>query len=71
MDKFREPSNSVCYTPSSEPYRIYKIIGVYSGTHTKHISIYPVGKMQISLLLEYAHEIWTDETPYWKDTGKK
>jgi hypothetical protein len=24
MDKVRNPSNSVCYTPSSEPYRIYK-----------------------------------------------
>jgi hypothetical protein len=23
MDKVRKPSNSVCYTPSSEPYRIY------------------------------------------------
>jgi hypothetical protein len=23
MDKVRNPSNSVCYTPSSEPYRIY------------------------------------------------
>jgi hypothetical protein len=23
MDKFRKPSNSVCYTPQSEPYRIY------------------------------------------------
>jgi hypothetical protein len=22
MDKARKPSNSVCYTPSSEPYRI-------------------------------------------------
>jgi hypothetical protein len=22
MDKVRKPSNSVCYTPSSEPYRI-------------------------------------------------
>jgi hypothetical protein len=25
MDKFRKPSNSVCYTPSSQPYRIYFI----------------------------------------------
>jgi hypothetical protein len=24
MDKARKPSNSVCYTPSSEPFRIYK-----------------------------------------------
>jgi hypothetical protein len=23
MDKVQNPSNSVCYTPSSEPYRIY------------------------------------------------
>jgi hypothetical protein len=23
MDKVQKPSNSVCYTPSSEPYRIY------------------------------------------------
>jgi hypothetical protein len=23
MDKVRKPSNSVCYTPSTEPYRIY------------------------------------------------
>jgi hypothetical protein len=26
MDKVRNPSNSVCYTPSSEPYRIYIMI---------------------------------------------
>jgi hypothetical protein len=26
MDKVRNPSNSVCYTPSSEPYRIYMIM---------------------------------------------
>jgi hypothetical protein len=26
MDKVRNPSNSVCYTPSSEPYRIYLFI---------------------------------------------
>jgi hypothetical protein len=25
MDKVRKPSNSVCYTPSSEPSRIYMI----------------------------------------------
>jgi hypothetical protein len=25
MDKVRKPSNSVCYTPSSEPYRIYLV----------------------------------------------
>jgi hypothetical protein len=25
MDKVRNPSNSACYTPSSEPYRIYEI----------------------------------------------
>jgi hypothetical protein len=23
MDKVRKPSNFMCYTPSSEPYRIY------------------------------------------------
>jgi hypothetical protein len=23
MDEVRKPINSVCYTPSSEPYRIY------------------------------------------------
>jgi hypothetical protein len=23
MEKFQKPSNSECYTPSSEPYRIY------------------------------------------------
>jgi hypothetical protein len=26
MDKVRKPSNSVCYTPSSEPYRIYILL---------------------------------------------
>jgi hypothetical protein len=27
MDKVRKPSNSVCYTPSSEPYRIEICVG--------------------------------------------
>jgi hypothetical protein len=33
MDKVQKPSNSVCYTPSSEPYRIYKyyVSGYYTG----------------------------------------
>jgi hypothetical protein len=26
MDKVRKPSNSVCYTPSSEPYRILETL---------------------------------------------
>jgi hypothetical protein len=26
MDKVRKPSNSVCYTPSSEPYKIIHIV---------------------------------------------
>jgi hypothetical protein len=30
MDKVRNPSNSVCYTPSSEPYRI-EMFSVYGG----------------------------------------
>jgi hypothetical protein len=37
MDKVRKPSNSVCYTPSSEPYRIYLKKCIYivplSSTH--------------------------------------
>jgi hypothetical protein len=27
MDKVRNPSNSVCYTPSSEPYRVFSKLG--------------------------------------------
>jgi hypothetical protein len=34
MDKVRKPSNSVCYTSSSEPYRIY----LY--WHIVHIAFY-------------------------------
>jgi hypothetical protein len=30
MDKVQNPSNSVCYTPSSEPYRIYGEMLVYA-----------------------------------------
>jgi hypothetical protein len=26
MEKFQKPSNSACYTPSSEPFRIYSQI---------------------------------------------
>jgi hypothetical protein len=32
MDKVRNPSNSVCYTPSSEPYRIYMVVIVENDT---------------------------------------
>jgi hypothetical protein len=36
MDKVRKPSNSVCYTPSSEPSRIYRPVYIWehnvSGT---------------------------------------
>jgi hypothetical protein len=28
MDEVRKPSNSACYTPSSEPYRIYLLITI-------------------------------------------
>jgi hypothetical protein len=38
MDKVRNPSNSVCYTPSSEPYRIYS----YLVTITKKKSIFHI-----------------------------
>jgi hypothetical protein len=30
MDKVQNPSNSVCYTPSSEPYRIYFKIACFA-----------------------------------------
>jgi hypothetical protein len=30
MEKVQKPSNSVCYTPSSEPYRIYMTIVFWS-----------------------------------------
>jgi hypothetical protein len=30
MDKVRKPSNSVCYTPSPEPYRIYMSYDMYA-----------------------------------------
>jgi hypothetical protein len=35
MDAVRKPINSVCYTPSSEPYRIYKYIIVDWGSVEK------------------------------------
>jgi hypothetical protein len=28
LKKVQNPNNSVCYTQSSEPFRIYKIIGI-------------------------------------------
>jgi hypothetical protein len=31
MDKVRKPSNSVCYTPSSEPYRIFHCCSLFSS----------------------------------------
>jgi hypothetical protein len=33
MDKVQEPSNSVCYTPSSEPFRIYMSLHVYGRAY--------------------------------------
>jgi hypothetical protein len=30
MEKVQKPSNSMCYTPLSEPFRIYKIIYIYA-----------------------------------------
>jgi hypothetical protein len=39
MDKVRKPSNSGCYTPSSEPYRTYPVIWLEAcmETHKKKI----------------------------------
>jgi hypothetical protein len=35
MDKVRKTSNSVCYTSSSEPYRIYFIFAFFFKFHSK------------------------------------
>jgi hypothetical protein len=37
MEKVQKPSNSVCYTPSSEPYKIYrKIQPIYNELYPLH-----------------------------------
>jgi hypothetical protein len=33
MEKVQKRSNPVCYTPSSEPFRIKNIVMLYSQTH--------------------------------------
>jgi hypothetical protein len=51
MDEVRKPINSVCYTPSSEPYRIY-FLNSYLETH-KHMLI------TITLLVvSFSRETW-------------
>jgi hypothetical protein len=32
MEKVQKPSNSECYTPSSEPFRIYMKIIIYTAS---------------------------------------
>jgi hypothetical protein len=41
MDKAQKPSNAECYTPSSEPFRIYKngTSADIKGFGLKHISL--------------------------------
>jgi hypothetical protein len=36
MGKVQKPSNSVCYTPSSEPYRIYEHFSVWKVLYTQN-----------------------------------
>jgi hypothetical protein len=52
MDKVRNPSNSVCYTPSSEPYRIYLVILMYLNSRcvgVKFVLSHEGGEHRLSL----------------------
>jgi hypothetical protein len=40
MNKVRKPINSVCYTPSSEPYRIYFLSLNHYQINTGQMIIY-------------------------------
>jgi hypothetical protein len=65
MDKVRKPSNSVCYTPSSEPYRIYrKILFVVE----EKARLVPHLKIQAGLFLLYLFYYLMSET--WAKEGK-
>jgi hypothetical protein len=45
MDKVQNPSNSVCYTPSSEPYRIYLYSPLFDlGRFFSFLILYTVGR---------------------------
>jgi hypothetical protein len=46
MEKSKKPSNPVCYTPSSEPFRIYKI---------KHVTKLDIFALNDSHLLHIGH----------------
>jgi hypothetical protein len=39
MENVQNPSNSMCYTPSSEPFRIYKILYAYHNPHMRAICL--------------------------------
>jgi hypothetical protein len=53
MDKVRKPINSVCYTPSSEPYRIYFI------TMLTRCQLNPVSALKLAFLKIHSLNIIT------------
>jgi hypothetical protein len=55
MDKVRKPSNSLWYTPSSEPYRINKLIWL---TRSLHISLIFVLLLYSHLPLDHARDLF-------------
>jgi hypothetical protein len=60
MEKVQKPSNSVCYAPSSEQFRIYKIMG--SNINPTTMS----GNIKF-LLCEYLHDLEGPESAEFID----
>jgi hypothetical protein len=49
MDEVGKPINSVCYTPSSEPYRIYSIVCLGILKTSRYREIYSFGAQREDL----------------------
>jgi hypothetical protein len=54
MDKFHKPNDSECYSPSSEPFRLFLVNAVYS-----HMSCFPILILIIFCMFSDNHSLCT------------
>jgi hypothetical protein len=58
MEKCKKPSNPVCYTPPSEPFRIYSSILFIVDLLTYHPTLYSLDAEKASLNNQQEKENW-------------
>jgi hypothetical protein len=66
MDKVRNPSNSVCYTPSSEPYKSYFMLVIHKLLSVaEHLDVMLLSAEDLKILV-YAIILTTNSISSWK-----